>query len=163
MSSQRLCFCVATMLLGISSHGITIALASLASAASLKRKSQAQTRTQQSRSPLCDSAPLACLHTDFVWVQDMDVPAAIKDADSTREAQLLESWKAYKKGFQEGIALFNKKPKKGIAFMQVCCQVCCVILSSQLHAITFLITQLSKLLMFPLLFPCMPQCGSTSD
>ncbi|DBA82002.1 TPA: hypothetical protein ACH3X1_007704 [Trebouxia sp. C0004] len=49
---------------------------------------------------------------------DMDVPAAIKDADSTREAQLLESWKAYKKGFQEGIALFNKKPKKGIAFMQ---------------------------------------------
>ena len=49
----------------------------------------------------------------------MDVPAAIKDADSTKEAQLLESWKAYKKGFQEGIALFNKKPKKGIAFMQV--------------------------------------------
>ncbi|KAL3151968.1 hypothetical protein ABBQ32_001092 [Trebouxia sp. C0010 RCD-2024] len=48
----------------------------------------------------------------------MDVPAALKDADSTKEAQLLESWKAYKKGFQEGIALFNKKPKKGIAFMQ---------------------------------------------
>ena len=47
------------------------------------------------------------------------MPAAIKDADSTKEAQLLESWKAYKKGFQEGIALFNKKPKKGIAFMQV--------------------------------------------
>ena len=52
-------------------------------------------------------------------MQDMDVPAGIKDADSTREAQLLESWKAYKTGFQEGIALFNKKPKKGIAFMQV--------------------------------------------
>ena len=52
-------------------------------------------------------------------MQDMEVPAAIKDADSTKEAQLLESWKAYKKGFQEGIALFNKKPKKGIAFMQV--------------------------------------------
>lgn len=47
------------------------------------------------------------------------MPAAIKDADSTKEAQLLESWKAYKKGFQEGIALFNKKPKKGVAFMQV--------------------------------------------
>ena len=47
------------------------------------------------------------------------MPAGIKDADSTREAQLLESWKAYKKGFQEGISLFNKKPKKGIAFMQV--------------------------------------------
>ena len=60
----------------------------------------------------------------YVCAQDMDVPAAIKDADSTREAQLLESWKAYKKGFQEGIALFNKKPKKGIAFMQVCCDTC---------------------------------------
>ena len=61
----------------------------------------------------------------------MDVPAAIKDADSTREAQLLESWKAYKKGFQEGIALFNKKPKKGIAFMQVCCDICsCMHLSA---------------------------------
>ena len=35
-----------------------------------------------------------------------------------KEAQLLESWKAYKTGFQQGIALFNKKPKKGIAFMQ---------------------------------------------
>ena len=34
-----------------------------------------------------------------------------------KEAQLLESWKAYKTGFQQGIALFNKKPKKGIAFM----------------------------------------------
>ncbi len=92
------------------------------------------------------------MHTDFVWVQDMDVPAAIKDADSTREAQLLESWKAYKKGFQEGIALFNKKPKKGIAFMQVCCQVCCLVLSGQSHAITFLIPQLDKLLMFPMCF-----------
>lgn len=51
--------------------------------------------------------------------QDMEMPAALKEADSTREAQLLESWKAYKKGFQEGIAIFNKKPKKGIAFMQV--------------------------------------------
>ena len=49
------------------------------------------------------------------------MPAALKEADSTREAQLLESWKAYKKGFQEGIAIFNKKPKKGIAFMQVSC------------------------------------------
>ena len=35
-----------------------------------------------------------------------------------KEAQLLESWKAYKTGFQQGIALFNKKPKKGVAFMQ---------------------------------------------
>jgi hypothetical protein len=38
--------------------------------------------------------------------------------DSTREAQLLESWKAYKRGFQQGVALFNAKPKKGIAFLQ---------------------------------------------
>ena len=148
MSSQRLCFCVAIIALGICSHSINVALASLASAASPKCKQE------QSRSPLCDfSQHLACLHTDFVWVQDMDVPAAIKDADSTREAQLLESWKAYKKGFQEGIALFNKKPKKGIAFMQVCCQLSCVILSCQLHAITFSIPQLGKVLMFPMLFP----------
>ena len=43
----------------------------------------------------------------------------LPDAESAREAQLLESWKAYKKGFHEGVALFNDKPKKGIAFMQV--------------------------------------------
>eukprot|EP00891_Asterochloris_glomerata_P002829 jgi/Astpho2/2829/e_gw1.00050.8.1_t len=49
---------------------------------------------------------------------DGELPASLRDADSTREAQLLESWKAYKKGFQQGIALFNKKPKKGIAYMQ---------------------------------------------
>lgn len=60
-----------------------------------------------------------CTRGELCDMQDMDVPAALKDADSTKEAQLLESWKAYKKGFQEGIALFNKKPKKGIAFMQV--------------------------------------------
>ena len=35
-----------------------------------------------------------------------------------REAALLESWKAYKRGFQQGIALFNAKPKKGVAFLQ---------------------------------------------
>ena len=63
--------------------------------------------------------PNCCWSQLILGMQDMDVPAALKDADSTREAQLLESWKAYKKGFQEGIALFNKKPKKGIAFMQV--------------------------------------------
>ena len=47
--------------------------------------------------------------------------AALGSGDSTREAQLLETWKAYKKGFQQGIALFNLKPKKGIAYLQVCC------------------------------------------
>ena len=52
-------------------------------------------------------------------LQDAEIQAQLKDADPNREAQLLESWKAYKKGFQQGIALFNKKPKKGIALMQV--------------------------------------------
>jgi hypothetical protein len=37
---------------------------------------------------------------------------------SAREWENIESRKAYKTGFQEGIALFNKKPKKGIAYMQ---------------------------------------------
>lgn len=119
----------------------------------ISRKSKTQTNSKQMASLQLFLAPLAYLHTDVAWVQDMDVPAAIKDADSTREAQLLESWKAYKKGFQEGVALFNKKPKKGIAFMQVCCQVCCLILSCKLQAITFSIPQLGKLLMFPILFP----------
>lgn len=36
-----------------------------------------------------------------------------------RQAQMLESWKAFKRVFQEGVALFNKKPKKGIAYLQV--------------------------------------------
>ena len=58
------------------------------------------------------------------FLQDLEMPAALKEADSTREAQLLESWKAYKKGFQEGISIFNQKPKKGIAFMQVRCYLC---------------------------------------
>lgn len=45
--------------------------------------------------------------------------AQLKDADPQMAPQQLESWKAYKKGFQEGIALFNQKPKKGVAFLQV--------------------------------------------
>lgn len=36
----------------------------------------------------------------------------------TRQWEVVESKKAYKLGFQEGVALFNKKPKKGVAFMQ---------------------------------------------
>jgi hypothetical protein len=43
---------------------------------------------------------------------------ASEAAGPDKEAALLESWKAYKTGFQQGVALFNKKPKKGIAFMQ---------------------------------------------
>lgn len=38
--------------------------------------------------------------------------------DAVKEAALLESWKAYKRGFQQGVALFNVKPKKGVAFLQ---------------------------------------------
>ncbi|KAK9829453.1 hypothetical protein WJX72_005963 [[Myrmecia] bisecta] len=49
---------------------------------------------------------------------DGELPQQLRDADSAREAAMLESWKAYKKGFHEGVTLFNKKPKKGIAFMQ---------------------------------------------
>uniref|UniRef100_A0A061RZG9 Brefeldin a-inhibited guanine nucleotide-exchange protein 2-like n=1 Tax=Tetraselmis sp. GSL018 TaxID=582737 RepID=A0A061RZG9_9CHLO len=37
---------------------------------------------------------------------------------ATREWEMVESRKAYKMGFQEGIALFNKKPQDGIRFMQ---------------------------------------------
>lgn len=51
-------------------------------------------------------------------MQDAEIQAQLKDADPTKEAELLESWKAYKKGFQQGIALFNKKPRKGVTFMQ---------------------------------------------
>lgn len=50
---------------------------------------------------------------------DSDLQSQLAGVDSAREAQLLESWKAYKKNFQEGLSLFNKKPKKGIQFMQV--------------------------------------------
>jgi hypothetical protein len=35
-----------------------------------------------------------------------------------KQAQMVESWKAFKRVFQEGVALFNQKPKKGIAYMQ---------------------------------------------
>lgn len=35
-----------------------------------------------------------------------------------RQAAQLESWKGYKRQFQQGVALFNQKPKKGVAFMQ---------------------------------------------
>ena len=35
-----------------------------------------------------------------------------------RQAALLESWKGYKRQFQQGVALFNQKPKKGVAYMQ---------------------------------------------
>lgn len=66
---------------------------------------------------------LSCLHLSTERMaavkQEGDVPVQFRDADSAKEAQLLETWKAYKKGFQEGIGIFNKKPKKGISFLQV--------------------------------------------
>ena len=34
------------------------------------------------------------------------------------EADLLRSWKAFKRAFEQGVAEFNKKPKKGIAYLQ---------------------------------------------
>ncbi|PSC72251.1 brefeldin A-inhibited guanine nucleotide-exchange 2-like [Micractinium conductrix] len=40
------------------------------------------------------------------------------EAGGERQAVMLESWKGYKRQFQQGITLFNQKPKKGIAFMQ---------------------------------------------
>lgn len=35
-----------------------------------------------------------------------------------RQGDLLQSWKAFKRAFEEGVALFNRKPTKGIAFLQ---------------------------------------------
>lgn len=61
----------------------------------------------------------AMLQQNLGCMQDPEMQAALGSGDSTREAQLLETWKAYKKGFQQGIALFNVKPKKGIAYLQV--------------------------------------------
>jgi brefeldin A-inhibited guanine nucleotide-exchange protein len=39
-------------------------------------------------------------------------------SDGRTEAELLRSWKAFKRAFEQGITEFNKKPKKGIAFLQ---------------------------------------------
>ena len=52
------------------------------------------------------------------YMQEVDLGEGEGDTGA-KEAQLLETWKAYKKNFQDGVALFNQKPKKGIAFMQV--------------------------------------------
>ena len=62
MSSQRLCFCVTIIALGICSHGIITALASLASVASPKHKQK------QSRSHLCDFSQHlwpVCIQTSY--------------------------------------------------------------------------------------------------
>lgn len=50
------------------------------------------------------------------------VPSGTSASDTgegdQRQAALLESWKGYKRQFQQGVMLFNQKPKKGVAFMQ---------------------------------------------
>ena len=43
--------------------------------------------------------------------------AGLADSEQ-KQAQMVEGWKAFKRVFQEGVALFNKKPKKGIAYLQ---------------------------------------------
>ncbi|KAL4543975.1 hypothetical protein Ndes2437B_g01778 [Nannochloris sp. 'desiccata'] len=51
----------------------------------------------------------------------MPRPPAMGSADASdgrTEAELLRSWKAFKRAFEQGINDFNKKPKKGIAFLQ---------------------------------------------
>ena len=47
-----------------------------------------------------------------------DVPASSPfDGKSSAETEKVEQQRAYKKEFQQGIKLFNKKPKKGVAYM----------------------------------------------
>ena len=47
-----------------------------------------------------------------------DVPASSPfDGKSSAETEKVEQQRAYKKEFQHGIKLFNKKPKKGVAYM----------------------------------------------
>lgn len=39
------------------------------------------------------------------------------DAEQQQQAAMLESFKAYKRQVQEGVRLFNQKPRKGVAFL----------------------------------------------
>ena len=56
---------------------------------------------------------------DPVYVNDGDdVPTSSPfDGKSSAEIEKVEQQRAYKKEFQQGIKLFNKKPKKGVAYM----------------------------------------------
>lgn len=45
-------------------------------------------------------------------------PASSPGPGSGNQAELLQAWKAFKRVFEEGVALFNRKPKKGLAFLQ---------------------------------------------
>lgn len=44
--------------------------------------------------------------------------AAAGGEGDQRQVALLESWKGYKRQWQQGISLFNAKPKKGVGYMQ---------------------------------------------
>lgn len=45
-------------------------------------------------------------------------PTADQATVDAAQAQLLESFKEYKKSFQQALVLFNKKPKKGLGVLQ---------------------------------------------
>lgn len=64
------------------------------------------------------AAALVVQQSPGVDVVGGDEGAALAGEGGDKEAALLDRWKAYKTDFQSGIALFNKKPKKGIAYMQ---------------------------------------------
>ena len=49
---------------------------------------------------------------------DAAKPPNLGDEIDRRQGELLESWKAFKRAFEEGVYLFNQKPKKGIEFLQ---------------------------------------------
>ena len=78
--------------------------------------------TYSSCRPALLPSPAQAPQCGQLQVQEKDDSAvaalAAGGGDAVREAALLESWKAYKRGFQQGIALFNAKPKKGVAFLQ---------------------------------------------
>lgn len=54
--------------------------------------------------------PLFCLHNN---------PMAGAGGDAGGGGEVLSRKRAYKEKWQEGVGLFNKKPKKGIALLQV--------------------------------------------
>jgi len=80
--------------------------------------------------PAVDASPEESVHSKLISHVGSAVDLATESGDQsprgekaagdkgTRKVESVESKKAYKLGFQEGIALFNTKPKKGIKFMQ---------------------------------------------
>jgi len=58
-----------------------------------------------------------------VWMERLasgkgSAPIDASGPGGVNQAELLQAWKAFKKLFEEGVALFNRKPKKGLAFLQ---------------------------------------------